>query len=92
MPRLSGTVKLFHHAPRTADGKGSGYGFILPDDGSSEVFFHRMDLGPSCIEVIDEVAVRLVKAGERVTYEPVPGTPGKGNGLKAARVELIDED
>lgn len=69
--RSKGTVKFF------SDSK--GYGFIMPDDGSAEVFVHRTDLSrPLNILVADQV----------VTYELVDSGNGKGTGKKAARVQL----
>jgi CspA family cold shock protein len=57
-----------------------GYGFILPDDGGDEVFVHRTDLGHSLILLIPE---------QRVSYELVDSSSKKGNGKKAANVELV---
>ena len=56
-----------------------GYGFIHPDDASPEVFVHRTDLGHS---------LTLLIAGQCVSYDLVDNERKKGNGKKAANVEL----
>jgi CspA family cold shock protein len=56
-----------------------GYGFIQPDDATDEVFVHRTDLGHSLTNLIAE---------QRVSYELVDSASKKGNGKKAANVEL----
>lgn len=57
-----------------------GYGFIQPDDGSDEVFVHRTDLARS---------LTLLIAEQRVSYNLVDSSSKKGNGKKAANVELV---
>jgi len=57
-----------------------GFGFIRPDDGGDEVFVHRTDLGQS-------LSVLLVD--QKVSYELIDSDSRKGNGKKAANVELI---
>ena len=57
-----------------------GFGFIQPDDGGDEVFVHRTDLSRSLI---------LLVAEQRVAYELVESNSKKGNGKKAANVELV---
>lgn len=57
-----------------------GYGFIRPDDGGDEVFVHRTDLGSSLTMLIPD---------QRVSYELVENKSRKGNGFKAANVELV---
>jgi CspA family cold shock protein len=57
-----------------------GYGFIQPDDMSEEVFVHRTDLGR---------ALTVLVADQHVSYELVDSTAKKGNGKKAANVELL---
>jgi cold shock CspA family protein len=56
-----------------------GYGFIVPDGGGDEVFLHRTDL-PN--------GVQLVATDQRVSYVMLDSR-GKGNGKKAAKVELL---
>ena len=58
----------------------AGYGFLMPDDGGDEVFVHRTDLSRSLI---------LLMADQRVSYELVDSGSKKGNGKKAANVELV---
>ena len=57
-----------------------GYGFIQPDDMSEEVFVHRTDLGRS---------LTMLMADQHVSYELVDSVSKKGNGKKAANVELV---
>lgn len=57
----TGTVKWF------SDDK--GFGFITPDDGSDEVFFHRSRLSP-------KVYFEDLREGERVQFDVRPGEKG----------------
>jgi len=57
-----------------------GFGFIRPDDGGEEVFVHRTDLARSLSELLTD---------QRVSYELVKSNSKKGNGWKAANVELV---
>jgi len=80
--RVTGVVKFF-----TDD---RGYGFIMPDGGGDEVFVHRIDLGPSCAQEVDGEKLFILKPDQRVSYDLVEsGFPKKGNGKKAANVELV---
>lgn len=56
-----------------------GFGFILPDAGGAEVFVHRTDLSR---------ALTMLTNGQRVSFEVIDSPKGKGNGKKAANVEL----
>jgi CspA family cold shock protein len=56
------------------------FGFIVPDAGGPDVFVHRTDLARS-------LTVLLVD--QRVRYELVDSHSRKGNGKKAANVELV---
>jgi CspA family cold shock protein len=56
----TGTVKWFNNA--------KGYGFILPDDGSGDVFVHYSS--------ITMEGYKTLKAGQLVSYEPVAGPKG----------------
>lgn len=66
--RVTGKVKFF------SDPK--GFGFIVPDDGSAEIFVHRTDLSGS---------LDILLVDQRVSYEIADGRKGK----KAASVELV---
>jgi CspA family cold shock protein len=54
-----GTVKWFDEQ--------KSYGFITPDIGKKDIFFHRDD-----IDTLD----RMVEQGDRVEYEPGQGPKG----------------
>lgn len=58
---MKGTVKWFNNA--------KGYGFILPDDGGGDVFAHYSE--------VQMDGYRVLKAGERVTYNLQDGPKGK---------------
>jgi CspA family cold shock protein len=59
MSRERGTVKWFDEA--------KNFGFITPDGGNKDIFFHRTDI---------ETMGGAVEKGERVEYEVAPGTKG----------------
>lgn len=56
-----GTVKWFNAA--------RGYGFIEPEDGSKDVFVH--------ISAVERAGLSLLKEGQRVSYDVVPGKDGR---------------
>ena len=49
--------------------KDKGFGFIIPDDGGDEVFFHRSRLGP-------KVYFEDLREGDEVQFEVRPGEKG----------------
>lgn len=53
-----------------------GFGFIVPSDGSADVFVHIKALH----------GIRKLTEGQSVQYETGPGKDGK---IKAVRVELV---
>ena len=55
-----GTVKLFN--------AGKGYGFVAPDDGTSDVFVHR--------SAIQADGCRSLQENQRVEYTTVRGPKG----------------
>jgi CspA family cold shock protein len=61
-----GTVRWFSEE--------KGYGFIIPDDGSEDVFVHYSDIEGSGFRGLEE--------GDKVTYEVTEGR----NGLQATNV------
>ncbi len=46
-----------------------GYGFIKPEDGSKDVFVH--------MSALEKAGLSLLKDGQRVSYDLVPGQDGK---------------
>lgn len=65
-----GTVKFFI--------EGRGFGFIVPSDGSADVFVHAKEL--------HKVGIRKLTEGQSVQFECGPGRDGKP---KALKVELV---
>lgn len=61
----NGTVKFFNNV--------KGFGFILPDDGSKDVFVHQSGL-------VDEIT-----EGDKVSYDVEEGPKG----LNAKNVKLV---
>jgi CspA family cold shock protein len=49
--------------------KDKGFGFIEPDDGSDDVFFHRSRLGP-------KIQFEDLREGEEVQFQVRPGEKG----------------
>lgn len=58
-----------------------GYGFITPDDGQEDVFFHSTALV--------DVSFERLRRGARVTYTAGPDPRGKG--MRASEVHLESE-
>ena len=69
---LTGNVKWFNAS--------KGYGFILPDEGGTEVFAHY--------SAIESDGFRTLHAGQRVTFDLVEGDKG----LAAASIKLLGEE
>ncbi len=59
----TGTVKWFNSA--------KGYGFIEPNDGSADAFFH--------ISAVEQAGLSGLREGQKVEYEVVPGRNGKSS-------------
>jgi CspA family cold shock protein len=57
----AGTVKWFNAQ--------KGYGFIRPDDGSTDVFVH--------ISAVEQAGLRGLNEGQKVTYDVERGRQGK---------------
>ncbi len=66
---MTGTVKKF------LDGK--GFGFIVPDEGNGEVFFHQSEIAMEGFRTIEE--------GQRVEFDVEEGAKG----LSAKQVKPI---
>jgi CspA family cold shock protein len=50
--------------------KDKGFGFIIPDDGGEEIFFHRSRLAP-------KVHFEDLRDGNEVQFEVRPGEKGR---------------
>lgn len=59
----TGIVKWFNSA--------KGYGFIEPNDGSSDAFVH--------ISAVERAGLSGLREGQKVEYEVVPGRDGKSS-------------
>ena len=56
--------------------KDKGFGFVVPDDGSDDVFFHRSRLAP-------KVEFDELREGDEVEFQVTKGEKGpQANGLK----------
>lgn len=66
----SGTVKWFNAA--------KGFGFILPDDGSKDVFVH--------VSAVERAGMAPLHEGQRVSFELEQGQRGK---LSAVNLRAI---
>lgn len=60
MPQATGTVKFFNSE--------KGFGFITPDDGSSDVFVHFRAINSDGYSTLDE--------GQKVEYDVAQGQKG----------------
>jgi len=59
----NGTVKWFNST--------KGYGFIEPEDGSSDAFVH--------ISAVERAGLSTLREGQKVSYELQPGRNGKSS-------------
>ncbi len=59
----TGIVKWFNPA--------KGYGFIVPEDGSKDVFVH--------ISAVESAGLSSLSEGQKVSYEVQPGKNGKSS-------------
>ena len=59
----TGTVKWFNAA--------KGYGFIQPEDGSSDAFVH--------ISAVESAGLNGLREGQKIQYELVSGQDGKSS-------------
>ncbi len=57
----TGTVKWFNPT--------KGYGFIQPDDGTTDAYVH--------ISAVEQAGLNTLREGQKVTYELVAGRNGK---------------
>ncbi|MGC1878408.1 MAG: cold shock domain-containing protein [Rhabdochlamydiaceae bacterium] len=71
MGRERGVVKWFD--------EGKGFGFITPESGGKDLFFHRTDL---------ETLEQTIENGTRVEYEIGSGTKGP----QAKKITAISND
>jgi CspA family cold shock protein len=67
----TGTVKWFNPT--------KGYGFIEPEDGSSDAFVH--------ISAVERAGLGSLTEGQKVSYELQPGQNGKSSAENLAVVE-----
>ena len=58
---MTGTIKKLM--------RDKGFGFIVPDDGSDDVFFHRSRLGP-------KMQFEDLREGDQVQFQVRPGEKG----------------
>ncbi len=70
----SGTVKWFSEE--------KGYGFITPDEGDEEIFFHYTD--------IEGEGFRSLTEGERVSYEAAKNAKGVRHREEAQNVRRVE--
>ncbi|MEM9715157.1 MAG: cold-shock protein [Pseudomonadota bacterium] len=67
----TGTVKWFNET--------KGYGFILPDDGGSDIFVH--------VTAVQAAGLKSLADNQKVEYEMETGRNGKDH---AAQLKLVD--
>ncbi len=66
----TGTVKWFNPV--------KGFGFIVPDDGSSDAFVH--------ISAVERAGLTTLNEGQKVEYELQPGRNGR---MAAGNLQII---
>ena len=66
-----GTVKFFNAA--------KGYGFIQPDDGSSDAFVH--------ISAVEQAGMSTLEQNQRLTYELEEGRGGRSRAVNLQAAE-----
>jgi CspA family cold shock protein len=67
----TGTVKWFNPV--------KGFGFIVPDDGSSDAFVH--------ISAVERAGLSTLNEGQKVEFELAPGRNGR---MAAANLQIIE--
>jgi CspA family cold shock protein len=67
----TGTVKWFNPV--------KGYGFIEPEDGSSDAFVH--------ISAVERAGIPTLNEGQKVSYDLQPGQNGKSSAENLSLVE-----
>lgn len=67
----TGTVKFFNPT--------KGFGFIQPEDGSSDAFVH--------ISAVERAGLSTLNEGQKVSYELQPGKNGKSS---AENLSVVD--
>ncbi len=67
----TGTVKWFNLA--------KGFGFIVPEDGSKDVFVH--------ISAVERAGLTSLSEGQKVSYELQPGQNGKSSAENLSVIE-----
>ena len=65
MARVNGTVKFFNHS--------RGFGFIQPDDGSSDAYVH--------ISAVEAAGMRTLDREQRVNYELQQDNRGRNSAV-----------
>ncbi len=67
----TGTVKWFNPV--------KGYGFIVPEDGSKDVFVHS--------SAVESAGLSSLSEGQKVSYELQPGQNGKSSAENLSVIE-----
>ena len=71
----TGTVKWFRSFKPTR-----GYGFIVPDDGSEDVFVH--------ISAVEQAGMETLNEGQKISYE----VETEGGKTRAANLKAVGSD